>query len=426
MKGLKVKAGALQLTMFITVVIALLLAAFIILIHTHKRFKIQTDFVKETIANADMGMDYAINNNIRLNDTISLDLKEEDYKTVKVHKDHWGIFEKVISISQIKQNRFKKIALLGASQSKLDRTALYIEDNNRPLVVVGNTKIQGMSYLPKQGVRTGNISGHSYYGNSLIYGPTRTSKTELPKLSSQMLEQIKTIQEQIETLNQEQFIDLDKNRTHQNSFYNPLQVVYSNSDINLSNVSLIGHILVQSKTKIIVEASSKLKDVILVAPEIDIKSNTKGTFQAFASKQITVGTHCKLEFPSALVLIEDAKNDIEVAQSNNQKETPFIKLDKNTEIKGTIIYLGNTKNYKAQVFIDENTEVTGEVYCSQNMEFLGSVFGSVFTSNFIANQSGSSYQNHLYNATISIENLPGEYVGLSFANAKKNIAKWLY
>ena len=41
MTWLKVKAGALQLTMFIVVVIALLLTAFIILIHTHKRFRLQ-------------------------------------------------------------------------------------------------------------------------------------------------------------------------------------------------------------------------------------------------------------------------------------------------------------------------------------------------------------------------------------------------
>tara|TARA_R110002049_G_scaffold257660_1_gene433102 strand:- start:2256 stop:3536 length:1281 start_codon:yes stop_codon:yes gene_type:complete len=426
MTWLKVKAGALQFTMFIVVVIALLLAAFIILIHTQKRFKLQTDFVKETIVNTEIGIDYALQNDISQKDTIAVDLKGDHYKTVKIYRDHWGIFEKVISISKIKHNIFKKVALIGASQSKTNRTALYVEDNNKPLVVVGNTKIQGITYLPKQGIRTGNISGHSYYGNQLIYGISKTSKTELPKLLNETLKHIQNIQNTIEFTNKEEFIDIGKIRIHQNSFYNPLQVVYGHTDIFLSEVSLTGHILVQSKTKIVVGASSNLKDVILIAPEIEIKNNTQGTFQVFATKQITVGNHCKLDYPSALVLNEDSKNDNVVVQSNYQKETPCIKLDKKTEIRGSIIYLGNTKNYKTQVFIDENTKVIGEVYCSQNLELLGSVYGSVFTSNFIANQSGSSYQNHLYNATISIDGLPEEYVGLPFENSKKDIVKWLY
>lgn len=421
----KVRAGALQFTMFVVVVVALLLAAFIILVHTQKHFKIKTNFIKETISNANKGINYTLQNQITKGDTLQINLKE-DYKTIKVYRDFWGIFEKVISTSKIKHNNFRKIALLGASQPKLERTALYVKDNNKPLVVVGNTRIKGLSYLPKQGVRTGNISGHSYYGNQLIYGTSTTSQSELPKISNEILNQIKTIQKNIESINQEHFIDLSKKRTYQNSFYNLLQVVYSNSEINLSEISLTGHILVQSKTKIIVEDRSKLKDVILIAPEIDIKNNVIGTFQAFATRQITVGNHCKLEYPTTLVLMEDLKNITFFENTNPQEKTPSIKINKYSQIKGIVAYLGAIKNYKAQIFIDENAEVMGEVYCTQNLELLGRVYGSVFTSNFVANQSGSSYQNHLYNATISINDLPEEYVGLPFKNAKKKVTKWLY
>lgn len=426
MKLQKVKAGALQLTMFIVVVIALLLATFIILIHTHKRFKLQTGFVKETIVNTDIGIDYALQNDILQNDTISVNLKDDDYKRVKVHRDYWGVFEKVISISNIKHNSFKKVALVGASQAKTNRTALYVKDNNRPLVVVGNTKIQGTTYLPQQGVRTGNISGHSYYGNQLIYGRSETSNTELPKLLSETLKHVHNIQNSIAFINQEQFIHLSKNRTHKNSFFKPLKVVYSNNDLSLSQVSLTGYILVQSKTKIVVDASSNLKDVILIAPEIDIKSNSQGTFQAFATKSINVGNICNLEYPSALILNEDLQLRIPLKSTNNEKATPFIRINKGVNIKGVIAYLGATKNYKTQIFIDSNTEITGEVYCTQNLELLGKVSGSVFTSNFIANQSGSSYQNHLYNGKIVIDNLPQQYTGLPFENSIKKVTKWLY
>lgn len=423
MMGFKVKAGALQLTMFMVVVIALLLAAFIILVHTHKRFKIQTNFVKETIVNADKGIDYVLYNKIPQNDTLQINLQDEAYKLVKVHKDYWGIFEKVMSTATIKHNSYSKIALVGVSQPQQNRTALYVEDNNKPLVVVGDTKIQGTVHLPKQGIRTGNIAGHSYYGKSLVYGSSRTSKAELPKLLKETRDRIKTPQNITKHISQEQFLDLGKQSVYINSFYNPLEVIYSPTDINLYDISLTGHILVQSETRIVVDATSNLKDVILIAPEIQIKDHTKGRFQAFATKNISIEKNCELDYPTVLVLNERPNSN---KGTNGTIETPLIKINKHAKIKGAVAYLGVTKNYRAQVFIDENAIVTGEVYCNKNLELLGLVYGTVYTSNFVANQSGSSYQNHIYNGSILVDYLPQEYVGLAFEDSKKEVAKWLY
>lgn len=420
----KIKAGALQLTTFIVVVIGLLLAAFIILVYTQKTFKVQTAFTIDTIKNANTGIHYILNNDIIQNDTIAINLHDEDYKSLKVHRNFWGIFEKATSISTIKNKTYKKSALIGAKQNDINRTALYLEDNNRPLVVVGNTKIQGLVYLPKQGVRTGNISGHSYYGKTLIYGPTKTSN-KLPKLNKSVLQQIKNVVKKTSIVNQDQFLDLSEKRIFKNSFYKPLQIVYSTQSINLSSITLIGHILIQSESKIIIDASSNLKDVVLVAPIIEVKNNVEGIFQCFATKDITVGSNCKLNYPSALVLNEKA---IQTTQNttSNIKETSFIKVNKNTIIKGNITYLGDTKNYNPQVFIDEKTNIIGEVYCNRNLELLGTVSGSVYTSGFVAKQSGSVYQNHIYNGTINTDYLALEYSGLSFSNSKKSVAKWLY
>lgn len=335
------------------------------------------------------------------------------------------MFEKAVSISKIKTNTFKKTALIGALQPQKNRLALYVEDRNRPLVVVGNTKIQGVAYLPKQGVRTGNISGHSYYGSRLIYGMTQTS-SELPKLLKETLDEIKTIHSKKEKIELNQFLDLSKSRTYQNSFFSPLQVVYSLTDINLSGVSLTGHILIQSKTKIIVESSSKLKDVILIAPTIEIKDHLKGTFQAIASKEIKIGNHCTLGYPSAMVLNDVTKKSEGISIQND--EDVQITIDDNSIVKGVVVFIGDEKpnNFKAQIVIEEQSIVEGEIYCNRNLELKGRVYGSVFTSNFVAKQSGSVYQNHIYNGSILIDDLPQEYVGLAFENSKKGVMKWLY
>lgn len=418
----KIQAGALQFTIFIMVVIALLLAAFIILIHTHKTFKMHASFLIETVANTDKGIHYTLENKLLLRDSTVVNLQDEDYKTLKIHRDYWGIYEKVIAVSNIKNKTFKKVALVGGLQPNTNRVALYLKEQNKPLVLVGNTKIQGCAYLPKQGVRTGNISGHSYYGNQLIYGEIKAIKT-LPKLQSELLYEIDTIRETYKTIGVNQFLDLNAKKTYENSFYNPIQILYSDKPIELSEVSLTGHIIVQSEIKISVDASSKLKDVVLLAPSIEIKNNVEGVFQAFATKGIAVGRSCILHYPSALVVKEKAHV---ITQQISNKETSFVKIDKGSKISGIITYLGSTKNYKDQVFIDEKTIIAGEVYCNRNTELLGSVYGSVFTAGFVAKQSGSVYQNHIYNGEIMVNNLAQEYVGLVFDHTKKGIAKWLY
>src|SRR5690606_37418307 len=129
---------------------------------------------------------------------------------------------------------------------------------------------------------------HSYYGDQLVYGQTRISK-ELYKPLKGTFDHIKNMSSAIDAIDTNQFLDLKTLKIHQNSFFDPVQVIYSLDNISLSEVSLTGHILVQSKTKITVDASAMLKDVILIAPIIAIKDESKGILQAFATKEITIG-----------------------------------------------------------------------------------------------------------------------------------------
>lgn len=422
----KLKAGALQLTVFIIVIIALLLSAFILLIHTHNRFKAQTDFIIETTRNADKGIKYALQNTTKLSDTVFVDLKDEPHKTLKVHRNFWGVFEKITAIAQIKNSVFKKTALIGAKQSNYNRTALYIQDNNRPLVLVGNAKIEGLAYLPKQGVKSGTISGQSYYGAQLIYGQSKIS-TDLPKVFTETVNHIKAIEPSLLSLPQNKYISFEIGKDYKNSFFDPIKIIFSNTDIILTSTQLRGHILVHSKTKIVVEASAHLKDVVLVAPEIEIQNQVKGNFQAIASKLVSLGEFVQLNYPSALILNEK-RLSTQSTTTGLTKEENKIYIGPNTRIEGLVMYWGDQRlnNFNAQVQIEENAVIYGELYCNQNTELIGTVYGSVYTNNFVAKQFGSIYQNHIYNGKIIVNELFDEYVGLVFNDSKKEILKWLY
>ncbi|WP_418639276.1 hypothetical protein [Winogradskyella sp.] len=417
----KLKAGSLQLVTFIVVVVALLLSAFIILIHIHKQFRIKSNHIIETVGLVDKGIGYVLLSEDNRKDTISILLFDEDYKSVKAHKSFWGTFEKVYAKAKIKNTILEKTALVGARRDRRDLSVLYLKDNNKPLVLVGNTRIEGNAYLPKRRVKTGNISGTSYFGEKYIYGNMAVCKS-FPKIDQEVLDHIKVIDKGHETnFEKVEYIDLKRSKRHANSFENPLQLIYSNSDILLSDISITGHIRVQSETKIIVDASAKLTDVILIAPVIGIQKQVKGAFQAFATKSIDVGERVVLDYPSALVLKKDYVKEV-----SNKSNMIFVA--DHSIINGNILALGKTlpKNYDAQIKINPNAIIKGVVYCAQNLELRGTVYGAVYTNNFIIKEKGSIYQNHLFNAIISDRELQQGFMGLPIENAKNGIAKWLY
>lgn len=425
MYELKLKAGALQLTIFIVVVIALLLMGFMLFIHTHKHFNIKSDFVIEAVKQSNKGIEYALSNDIQLNETTLIQFNDSEYKTLEVSKAFWGVFERITSVSKVKKNTIKKTAIIGSIQKEKDRTTLYLQDNNQPLVVVGNTMIKGLSYLPIKGVKSGTISGQSYYGNQLVYGNTKTS-SYLPRLHSETINQINKLSNQYLNAKPQQFLNSVSGNTYRNSFFEPVQFVFSNNEIKLTSIHLIGNIIIQSKTKIVVENTSVLKDVILIAPEIEIQNDTSGYFQAFATQNIRVGKNVTLDYPTALVLNETETQLANTIESN--KEKPKLLINPNSIVKGSVLYFGQPKlnNYESQIELKENAIVFGEVYCNQNIDLKGTVLGTVYTNNFITKKSGSIYQNHIYNGTIAIEELSQKYAGVQFLNSKKGIVKWLY
>ncbi len=76
--------------------------------------------------------------------------------------------------------------------------------------------------------------------------------------------------------------------------------------------------------------------------------------------------------------------------------------------------LGQTdeSNYNPQIRINPGAIIKGMVYCEQNLELRGTVYGTVFTNNFVIEEAGSNYQNHLYNAKINAHELEDQFVGL--------------
>lgn len=419
----KIPAGSLQFVLFIGVVILLLLMAFATLSYTQTLFGKKTSLLIDTVRQADTGLQHMLMNTLTSKDSVAIPVGFESNISLNGIKTYWGIFEKYTVVATSKKNRFVKTVLVGGHSIEA-LPALYLQDNERPMIIVGNASITGDAFLPTQGIRPGNISGNSFYGASPLVGNQRRSSTQLPKLDQDLRNQLELLSQNQFRAPSEAIIDLSGELNHSNSFEQPTQYIYGDR-INLSGASLSGNLIIQASQKITVQASSQLQDVLLLAPEIEIKNKVVGTFQAIASKHISVGKDCVLGYPSALVTV--AKRT--VASQPGVTQRPAIFVDSKTDILGLIVYLGTLEERQLvpQVSLRENVNLWGELYCEQGLELKGNVFGSVTTNAFMAIEGGSIYQNHLYNGTINSSKLSEQYVGLLMGNSQsKGISKWLY
>ncbi|AWX43274.1 hypothetical protein HME9304_00261 [Flagellimonas maritima] len=416
----KIKAGALQFVLLVGAVIAVLLLTFALLHKTHVLFGKKTSKTIAVIKKADLGLNYAMRQDILINDSVTLKIPlDEDGVEVSVFKSYWGIFEKYTVSSRFKKTVFEKTALVGGAVEG-QFPALYLKDNDRPMIIAGSAKITGNAYLPEQGIRPGTIAGEFYKFNLPVYGAVKQSSNEFLIIDTSLKKYLKELPKRGNYDFRENHIRFSEGLVLINSFKAPTKYIEGDV-IRLSHVDLRGNIMVKASQKIYVGKNSNLKDIVLIAPKISIESGFNGILQCIATESIKVENRVILDYPSVLVV-----NRGDMPNPKNRSETN-IQIGKNVLIKGIVAYMedGDEENFIPQIKVNENTTVFGEIYCEKNLELKGGVIGNITTDAFIALEKGSIYQNHLFNGTINSKLLPTAYAGLLF-NKEKALAKWLY
>jgi hypothetical protein len=125
--------------------------------------------------------------------------------------------------------------------------------------------------------------------------------------------------------------------------------------------------------------------------------------------------------------MENDRFDLQQENQNTAQKNKIVIGDQ-SKINGVICYLKpETENiFTTNILINKGCVLKGEIYCEGNLELYGQLFGSVYTHQFIVNQYGSIYINHLFNAQINSLLLHEKYSGILFETTFKGIAKWMY
>ena len=424
----KIQAGALQFVLFIGAVIAVLLMTFILLSFTHTQFDKKTDLLIALIKSADYGMESSLKRPIKPNSTIEIAHESDLPITIEVERDYWGVFEKRTVTTTHGNMKYVKMGLIGGKDKEMP--ALYVNDNQRPVIVAGNSRITGDAYLPAQGLKMGGIFGNSYNRSELLYGRKKRSDSVLPKLGRELEAQLTRLT-RYDFFPEGEVLTTIPAEGLKNSFQSPTLIIRDRV-LRIQKTSLVGNIIVSASHKIIVEADANVQDVILLAPEIIIKDWVKGQLQAIATESISVGKKCELAYPSALVVNKKQRPSAQdTAEPQGLFQTkPSIYLDSYAWVGGFVMALDGSQEpqYGPQIKIDRDARVVGEVYCTKNLELKGRVTGNVTTDAFIALEDGSIYQNHLYDGQINSRDMDPSYAGLLLASREqqKKLMKWLY
>ena len=412
----RVRAGILQLTLGISIIISILCASMIMLAYYTKLHFLDHEIGLKLRNNALSGINYLMSSDrasTNFNATHTIDLFGDGTDSVNLTRKPWGIFELVVSNAIQGKRKSSRTAMVAYSVNEQGKSALYIPDNNAPVYLAGNALLKGIVYASSRKFSSGYVDGKDYKRDRFVYGDIKKSEVTIPNLDTILLREIKNVLE----LNTNSYALVSVDRLPVNASFSDsgTQHYHTSQSIDLED-SICGNLIIQSAIKIRVTAHAKLSDVILIAPDIDIDKGFNGSIQCFAERSITVGAESFLQYPSALVLI------------GGEKDSTIV-IGREAMVQGYVIIQGYDKTIgsRGTLKIEDKGVLHGMAYINGSSDIQGSLWGHLTTRTTQVKLQSTIYGNHILNGEINALKrsafLPAS--GLWGNSKEMVIAKWL-
>jgi hypothetical protein len=419
------RAGTLFYALTIAVVLAMMSGGLILTAHL-ERLRLQHDQRSDAIIrNAQSGLQLLLGKQqlVNYDAPFDHDLFGNEHDSVRLTLRRWGAYDVAISDAHNRTLRHTCMALTGWAARADDRTALRMANLERPLAITGNTLLRGTCYLPSGGVTSTYAESQSYTRNQLVYGEQRLSERFLPEPDKGLVRRIDSLLNGRFAVTDSLVAAAELNNVDSlvHSFLHAPVVLQSDGPILLRDKYLAGQWCIYSKSSIKVERSAELHDVILIAPNIEIADRVKGNFQAFARDSFSIGEEVELDYPSVIGMLTDV---------HSPPQTKF-EIGRKTRIAGVVFGIQNVQDFTRSLWLkcDEETKITGQVWCNDLLQLKGEVKGDVSCKLFHLQTNSATYQNLLMNATIDRPARPDAFVLSVLVHNEtdeKKIVKWLH
>nr|WP_162989043.1 hypothetical protein [Pedobacter schmidteae] len=407
-----IKASALYISLILSMLIVLVCGSVLMIGYTYRMENKKQERRAQLEENIASGLTVVLQPDFALARQEKTSLFGLEQDSVWLEKQAWGIYELGLVKAWIGVDTLQKAFLIGAKPADTLKV-LYLADEDRPLSISGKSLVKGTAFLPKSGIKAAYVENSTYTDKTLVYGAIKDSGRALPEPESGVL---KYAMELIDMLTEkdkhaETLVQLDKDSTV-NSFYAPVRKIRLDIDRSeLSGVAARGNIMIFSDSALVIDSSTKLDKVILVAPYVQIKEGFKGNVQVFATDSIALGNKVQLDYPSALLVL---KNDTAKFQVR-------ISIGKDCSIAGQLLaYEKERSQLMPLIALGEGTVVKGEVYVRGylNMHRRAAIKGSVSLIRFMARTSSSLYENYLIDVELNRPALSRYYLSSKLFNGE--------
>ena len=403
----KLQAGILSYVLAISLLVSTGLSMLTLYVYyarvEYKLFEKKNRLLENAATGIDLTRADAVS--LSYNEWASHDLYGDGLDSVSIRKLHWGLLDRYEVLSFFKELSFSKHYILAPRPTHEGRSAVYLQDDGRPVSVVGNTKLTGTCYLPKAGIQSAYINRVGYTNKELIYGDKKQSDKKFPEVH---------LEDYIKEVVEVEGVLLDEPADTVHSFQQEVLII---EGTNLALFSkLKGHIIIRAREKIVFSAEANLEDIVAYAPVIELDSGFEGSGQFFARDTIVVHKYAKLKYPSVLAVY-------------NKDKPAIIHLQDSSEVNGWIVMDGRDEGLRRRiVFLDDQSTFTGMIYCNGMVECYGQILGNVTTRRFLVNAPSAVYENYLMNATIDAMQLPPDFLILPhwFSSDSTEVLKYLY
>lgn len=413
----RLPAGALLLVLAVSVIVAAILLS-LILLGANRRHLMQQDAWHEQLRrNLFSGLAYAqAKPELPAFQPHLVDLFGDGEDSVQIVRKPWGLFDVVVLTARKGPFRDTVVALLGSSFSSVNRAALYLTDENVPLAVNDDAQVRGAAWLPKKGdVRPASLPliGPRRVGEP-VSGKVQTSRPSLPFASDSALARLRDYASlQLEKLVPKGSRPMTEPTTATYSFLGQPVVWYREGTFTVQRAAA-GQVIIISSQRLIVEAASRLDNVLLVAPTIIVKAGFQGRVQLLARDTVLVEENCRLAYPSAACAYGEGK-------------LALVSLGAGSRLQGVAIAATAVPSLLGAVRLTPTTIVEGQVFSTGVVENCGTMRGPLMCRRLMYHSIGSYFENCLVNCTLDRAALPAEFLSTRLLNPGGNngVITWL-
>jgi hypothetical protein len=422
-KAAKLAGNSLVFTIVISLVLSLLCLLFILVAYHNRNEQIKNNIEDKLGYNLQSATNIVLADSTLITQSIfqRFDLFEKGNDSVMINRRPWGILQ-MAEITAF-QDRFKKglVFLYASNLPDYMNGAIYLADHQRPLSLVGKTKIIGDIYTSKAGVKAGYIDQRGFENKNLLEGNIKISGDSLPGLRKGAREYMNSLfaLSSDSVAGYTSLVDDFIERDSLIQFFGDTTLIYILRGRSvIESKKLSGNIIIVSDSALEIRNTALLENIVLVAPIIKFDSGFNGHVQAFAQDSIIAESNCIFQYPSALVLNKKP--------SESLQNRMIIKKD--CIVNGWVISVCDNRDlYKSFVEIQDRAIINGVVYVNGYVSMKSTINGVVLADYFMYKTPAIIYENHLLDIEINRRKLSGYFLGSPvFSAGKKNaIIQWL-